>query len=107
MQPSTSDNGAKKLQPIIGKAAGKINGHTAAVKLPKAITRQANAQKATEIANRVQENKLYGFIPLYRSIKDHWIWKDAEKLKWWIDLLISANYSSKKVMIGNRVIECK
>ena len=47
-----------------------------------------------------------GWIKLQRSIKDHWIWDDPIKLKWWIDLLITANHCTKKVNIGNQIFEC-
>ena len=47
-----------------------------------------------------------GWIKLSRTIKDHWIWKDPVKLKWWIDILISVNHSPAKVNIGNQLFEC-
>lgn len=47
-----------------------------------------------------------GWIKLQRAIKDHWIWKDPIKLKWWIDLLITVNHSPTKVNIGNQLFEC-
>ena len=27
-----------------------------------------------------------GWIKLHRKIIEHWIWKDPEKLKWWLDM---------------------
>lgn len=45
-----------------------------------------------------------GWIKLYRSIRKHWLWEDAEKLKWWIDILLQANHQSRKVLIGNDLI---
>jgi hypothetical protein len=48
-----------------------------------------------------------GWISLHRSIKEHWIWKDPEKLKWWIDILLSVNHVDAKVVIGSRIFECK
>lgn len=48
------------------------------------------------------------WIKLHRTIKDHWIWKDSEKLKWWIDLLILVNHKdNEKVLIGNKLFNCK
>jgi hypothetical protein len=47
-----------------------------------------------------------GYISLFRSIRRNWIWQDAEKLKWWIDILLEVNYSPKKVLIGNKLIDC-
>lgn len=48
-----------------------------------------------------------GWICLHRSITDHWIWEDPEKLKWWLDILICANSQEAKVNIGLDIIECK
>ena len=53
------------------------------------------------------ESKNAGFVFLHRSIRDHWIWKDALKLKWWIDILMECNHSDQKVSIGYDLIECK
>jgi hypothetical protein len=47
-----------------------------------------------------------GFISLFRSIRKHWIWQDAEKLKWWIDILLEVNHKPKKVLIGSKLIDC-
>lgn len=47
-----------------------------------------------------------GWICLYRDITDHWLWNDAVKLKWWLDILLSVNHKDKKVLIGNKLIEC-
>jgi DNA-binding transcriptional regulator YhcF (GntR family) len=54
-----------------------------------------------------QENYGNGWIKLYRSIKQHWIWQDSIKFKWWIDILISVNHSGKKINIGYDIFECK
>lgn len=45
-----------------------------------------------------------GWIRLYRSIRKHWLWEDAEKLKWWIDILLQANHQDRKVLIGNELM---
>lgn len=47
-----------------------------------------------------------GWICLHRQITEHWIWQDPVKLKWWLDLLISANHAPRKVEIGGRVVMC-
>lgn len=44
-----------------------------------------------------------GWIRLYRSIRKHWLWEDAEKLKWWIDILLQANHQDRKILIGNEL----
>ena len=48
-----------------------------------------------------------GWICLHRDIVDHWIYKDAENLKAWIDLLMLANIENKKFMINDSMILCK
>jgi hypothetical protein len=53
------------------------------------------------------ENMNTGWIKLYGNIKDHWIWDNEKKLKWWLDLLISVNYVDRSVLIKGTVITCK
>lgn len=48
-----------------------------------------------------------GWIAIDRRIKDHWIWAEPERFQWWIDLLLSANFEDKNVVIGNNVIVCR
>lgn len=48
-----------------------------------------------------------GFIALHRSIQEHWIWNDPVKLKWWVDILMTANHSDAKVNIGFGLMDCK
>lgn len=48
-----------------------------------------------------------GYIKLFRSLKSHWLWTDSLKLKWWIDIILSVNYSDQKVLIKGSLIECK
>lgn len=45
-----------------------------------------------------------GWIKLHRSIRKNWIWEDAEKLKWWLDILLQANHQERKILIGNELI---
>lgn len=54
------------------------------------------------------ENKQLGYICIFRSIKNHWIWNDEKKFKWWMDILLTVNYSKEiqKVNIGNQLYEC-
>lgn len=44
-----------------------------------------------------------GWISLYRSIQNHWIWEDPVKLKWWLDILLLANHKDNKVLIRNKL----
>jgi hypothetical protein len=48
-----------------------------------------------------------GYICLHRSIREHWIYEDATKLKWWLDILMECNHSDRKVSIGFELIECR
>ena len=55
-------------------------------------------------------NKKLGYIPLYRSIQDHWLWNNSEpfsKGQAWIDLLLLANHETKKKQLRNGVITIK
>jgi hypothetical protein len=47
-----------------------------------------------------------GWIKIYRSIKDHWIWRSG-KLQWWIDILLTVNHADSKVLIGGELLICK
>jgi hypothetical protein len=49
---------------------------------------------------------MLGWIKLHRSIADHWVFQDAEKLKRWIDILLLVNHEGAKVNIGNDLFEC-
>ena len=48
-----------------------------------------------------------GWIKIYRQIRENWIWEDPEKLKWWLDLLLSANHEDKDIFIKGKVITIK
>jgi hypothetical protein len=52
------------------------------------------------------ENLQYGFIKVFRSIRKHWLWKDSERLKWWIDILLEVNHSPQKVIIKGTLFDC-
>lgn len=47
-----------------------------------------------------------GWIKIYRKVRDHWIWEDANKLKWWLDILLEVNHDPKKVVIGYNIFDC-
>jgi len=48
-----------------------------------------------------------GWISIYRDIREHWIWQDPVKFKWWMDILLSVNHTSSKVNIGMQLFECQ
>lgn len=48
-----------------------------------------------------------GWIKLPRSIINHWLWQDAEFLKWWCDLLFLAAYTERKQLAGKQLVTLK
>lgn len=54
-----------------------------------------------------KEKKISGYIKIFRSVKNHWLWQDEKKMFWWLDILLSANYSDQKVLIKGALVECK
>ena len=48
-----------------------------------------------------------GWIKVHRDITKHWIFQDAEKFKWWMDLLIMASYEDDKLLVGDSLITLK
>lgn len=39
-----------------------------------------------------------GWIKISREIANHWLWQDAKRLKWWLDLLFLAAWDDKQVL---------
>ena len=58
------------------------------------------------ILNEPEDNYKTGYISIYRSIRNHWIWNDPIKFKWWIDILLTVNYMDKIINIGYDLYEC-
>ena len=48
-----------------------------------------------------------GWIKIRKSIYNHWLWENAEYLKWWIDLLLMANWEDDKKLVGKQLVEVK
>lgn len=47
-----------------------------------------------------------GYIPLWRDIQEHWLWKRSDPFdirSAWIDILLSVNHEEKKIFIDGRV----
>ena len=44
-----------------------------------------------------------GYIKLHRKIQECWIWERDDYLKAWIDLLLMANHTSKKIMFDGKL----
>ena len=45
-----------------------------------------------------------GFITLHRSVQKHWIWQEPEALKFWMALLMQANWEPKTTVFNKRLI---
>jgi hypothetical protein len=39
-----------------------------------------------------------GYIKISRAIQDHWVWRNAEHLKWWLDLLFMAAWKDTETL---------
>ena len=51
-----------------------------------------------------------GWISLNRKIQSHWLWvekREFSKLEAWLDILLTVNYTEKKVMIKNTLFTVK
>jgi hypothetical protein len=44
-----------------------------------------------------------GFIILHRAICEHWIWDNAQYLKWWIDIIMLANFKGGTSLVGGKI----
>ena len=45
-----------------------------------------------------------GFITLHRSVQKHWIWDEPEALKFWMALLMQANWEAKTTLFNKQLI---
>lgn len=55
-------------------------------------------------------DKKKGYVPLFRSIQDHWIWQDDtpfDARSAWIDLILSVNHKEEKRKIKGKLITVK
>ena len=48
-----------------------------------------------------------GWIKISREIESHWLWQDAERMRWWIDMLFMASFEDKKVIEDTHLITIK
>jgi DNA-binding transcriptional regulator YhcF (GntR family) len=44
-----------------------------------------------------------GWISLHRSIQDHWVWGNPKYLKWWLDLILMANFKENKIIVNGEL----
>lgn len=52
----------------------------------------------------IREMKNTGWIKLNRNLAEHWLWQDAERLKWWLDLLMMASWNDRKVLHDTHLV---
>lgn len=45
-----------------------------------------------------------GWIKIDTKISKHWLWQDAERLKWWLDILIMASWKDRKQLVGKQIV---
>lgn len=45
-----------------------------------------------------------GWIKIDTEISKHWLWQDAERLKWWLDILIMASWKDRKQLVGKQLV---
>lgn len=50
-----------------------------------------------------------GYVSIHRELHDHWVWKDKpfSKGQAWIDLIMLANHTDSKFLLGNQLVEAK
>lgn len=48
-----------------------------------------------------------GWIKISRDLVGHWLWQDAERLKWWLDLLFMAAWDDRKQIVGKQLVILK
>lgn len=48
-----------------------------------------------------------GWVKVYRSIQEHWIWQDEKYLKWWLCILLNVNHDERKFPVGSEMHTCK
>lgn len=48
-----------------------------------------------------------GWIKIDREIPKHWIWKESDHFKWWIDILIMASFGTEKIKLDGRRFEIR
>lgn len=47
---------------------------------------------------------MQGYVKVFRALMDHWIWKDANKLKWWLDIIFLCNIKENKMLKGTTLV---
>ncbi len=45
-----------------------------------------------------------GYILLHRSLTENWVWRDAEYLRAWVWLLMTANFEDREALIAGKMV---
>ena len=48
-----------------------------------------------------------GKVFFSRKIREHWLWRDATKFQWWVDLVMGANYKDTKSIARGKLFVLK
>ena len=51
-----------------------------------------------------RQDERQGWIKLGRNIRGHWLWERPTYLKWWLDLLMLAEWQPRRRLIGSRLV---
>jgi len=54
----------------------------------------------------LQVSIMEGWIKIYRSITDHWIWGNPDYFKAWITMLMTVNYEKKQTLVDGEILIC-
>lgn len=57
--------------------------------------------------NDYAENYGTGWIKVYRSIRNHWVFQNEKYLKAWLIMLLEMNHTEQKTLIEGELITCK
>ncbi|MGB3946676.1 MAG: hypothetical protein WBM13_01720 [Bacteroidia bacterium] len=71
------------------------------------MTTDASTDNSLSAHKDSQKKHRVGWISIYRSLQDHWIWNDDKKLKWWLMMLFEVNHSDNKFILGYEIFEIK
>ena len=58
----------------------------------------------------IKDNKKKGYVPIYRSLFDHWLWNDKNSFdvrSAWIDLLLFVNHAEETIHVAGRLQKVK
>lgn len=50
---------------------------------------------------------MVGWFKVHRQLRNHWIYEDPIKFKWWITILMEVSYSDSKIALGNNLYMVK